>query len=199
MARQREKFHWQNDLKKINKLESFLEGRVRNSRVFSVLFIFFLITFCAEALYAQSDEALLNLSVTIPMRFKLEISNSQVSFTRAGLVTEPQAIPADEGVFTLTLKIVGNQTLNVNIWLVANSDLRDESTGYTIPVETISWRAQGPGFSDGQLSKVTPALVAKISSSGIFRGNLYFFFADNPQLFVPGNYQTVVTLLAEAI
>jgi len=177
------------------------EGRINCLGLFLTffLFVFPLLTLFPAQLFSQSDQALLNLSVTIPVRFNLEISNSQVSFTRTGPVTQPQAIPANEGVFSLTLKIAGSQTANVNIWLVANSDLRDESTGYTIPVETISWKAEGPGFFAGQLSKASPALVAKISGSGIFKGNLYFSFADNPQLYAPGNYQTVVTLLAEAI
>ncbi|MGB9862681.1 MAG: hypothetical protein ACPLPQ_02615 [Candidatus Saccharicenans sp.] len=167
---------------------------------YTVLLSFLALTvFSPVALFSQSDEAPLNLSVIVPVRFNLEISSPFVSFTRAGLVTERQLIPANEGPMKLDLKIIGSQSANINIWLVASSDLRDQNTGYTIPVEAISWKAEGTGFYDGRLSKSAPALVARLSGSGSFTGNLYFYFDDDPKTYAPGTYQTVVTLVAGAI
>lgn len=174
---------------------------INKGRAFYTVLLSFLAlsVFSPAALFSQSDEAPLNLSVIVPVRFNLEVSSSLISFTRAGLVTESQLIPANEGPIKLVLKIIGSQSANINIWLVASSDLRDQSTGYTIPVEAISWKAEGTGFYDGRLSKSAPALVARLSGSGIFTGNLYFYFDDDPKTFAPGTYQTVVTLVAGAI
>lgn len=190
--------------KKIKRARLKALGRkkvINKGRAFYTLILSFLalMIFSPAALFSQSDEAPLNLSVIVPVRFNLEVSSSLVSFTRAGLVTERQLIPANEGPIKLVLKIIGSQSANINIWLAASSDLRDQSTGYTIPVEAISWKAEGTGFYDGRLSKSASALVAKVSGSGIFTGNLYFYFDDDPKTFAPGTYQTVVTLVAGAI
>ncbi len=164
-----------------------------------VLFILGLLIFSPSSLYSQSDEAQLNLLVDVPVRINVNISSSIVSFTRSGPVTEPQLIPSNEGVFKVTIKVTGKKKMTVNVWLTASSDFSDQSTGFTIPVETISWKAEGNNFYDGQLKKQVPVLMAKISGSGIYTGGLYFNFADDPRHFAPGNYQTTVILLAEAI
>lgn len=163
------------------------------------LFIFVLLMLFPAGLYSQSDEAQLNLSVVVPVRINVDISSSIVSFTRSGPVTDPQLVPSNEGIFKLTLKVTGKKNMTVNVWLTASSDLLDQSTGLTIPVESISWKVEGNNFYEGQLKKQIPVLVAKISGSGIYAGGLYFNFADDPRNFAPGNYQTTVTLLAEAI
>lgn len=145
------------------------------------------------------DNATLSLTVTVERRFKLEVSTNFVSFTRTTFSSTSQRIPANEGAMELTVKLASNYNSTVNVWLIASSDLQDSSSGYTIPVETLSWEGQGTGFYSGQLSKAAPVLAARLSGSGVFKGSLYFYFADDPKNFAPGTYQTKVTILVEGV
>lgn len=151
----------------------------------------------AGQLLAQ-NLASLGVTVQIARRIKIEISTSLVSFTRSSSSGQPQMIQANEGVFELTIKSNNDRGSSTSIWFQAYSDLLDSSTGYTIPVERISWKAEGNGFYPGNLSKATPVLVARFDGPGSFTGQLYFFFSEDPNL-APGSYQTTVTILAEGI
>ncbi|MGB9765186.1 MAG: hypothetical protein ACPLZD_07530 [Candidatus Saccharicenans sp.] len=163
-------------------------------------FIFFYSFLFTPLIFSQaSDNATLSLTVTVAARYKIEVSNSVISFTRSSWSGQTQAIPANEGPFSLSIKMTSNYGSKVNVWLVANSDLKDLTTGYTIPIGSISWTAQGLGFYSGQLSKISPALVAGLSGSGIFNGTLSFAFADDPMNFAPGSYQATVTILVAGI
>lgn len=148
-------------------------------------------------LLAQST-ASLGVTVQVARRFRIEISTSQVSFTRSSSTGVPQTIPANEGRFDLTVKTNNDYSSSTNVWFQVSSDLVDSATGYTIPVEKISWQAQGSGFYSGQLSKAAPALVARFTGPGSFTGYLYFFFAEDPNM-APGAYRTTVTILVEGI
>ncbi|HAR36547.1 MAG TPA: hypothetical protein DCR87_06560 [Acidobacteria bacterium] len=151
----------------------------------------------AGQLLAQSL-ASLGVTVQVARRFKIEVSTSLVSFSRSSSSGQPQTIPANEGSFELTIKTNNDPGSSTNVWLQASSDLLDNSTGYTIPVERISWTAQGNGFYPGHLVKAAPVLVARFDGPGSFTGQLYFFFAEDPGL-APGSYQTTVTILVEGV
>lgn len=157
----------------------------------SLLFLFF------NLLIAQNT-ANLDLQVYIEKRCKIELSSSLISFLRTSTQGKPQIIPANENPVEVAIKTNLPPGAEANVWFVASSDLVDSSTGYTINVETLSWEAQGNGFFSGHLSKLSPCLVAKINGAGEFKGLLNFFFAEDPN-FVPGTYQTIVTLLVEAL
>lgn len=164
------------------------------------LVCFFLLTWTGLApgqLLAQST-ASLGVTVQVARRFRIEISTGQVSFTRSSSTGVPQTIPANEGRFDLTIKTNNDYSSSTNVWFQVSSDLVDSATGYTIPVERISWQAQGNGFYSGQLSKAAPALVARFTGPGSFTGYLYFFFAEDPNM-APGAYRTTVTILVEGI
>ncbi|MCR4395120.1 MAG: hypothetical protein NUW07_00120 [Candidatus Saccharicenans sp.] len=161
------------------------------------LLVLFSCSLVAGQLLAQS-QASLGVTVQVARRFKIEVSTSLVSFTRSSSSGLPQTIPANEGSFELTIKTNNDPGSSTNVWLLASSDLLDNSTGYTIPVERISWTAQGNGFYPGHLVKATPVLVARFVQPGSFTGQLYFFFAEDPN-FAPGNYQTTVTILVEGV
>lgn len=148
-------------------------------------------------LLAQST-ASLGVTVQVARRFRIEISTSQVSFTRSSSTGVPQTIPANEGRFDLTVKTNNDYSSYTNVWFQVSSDLLDSATGYTIPVERISWQAEGSGFYSGQLSKAVPALVARFTGPGSFTGYLYFFFAEDPNM-APGAYRTTVTILVEGV
>jgi len=167
-------------------------------RPFFFLLLMFLVLL--KLLFPQEIEtATLSLTATVEKRCKIEINSSWLSFSRTSWSGQSQVIPGNEGAFELSIKMTSNYGSTVKVWLVASSDLRDNSTGYTIPVETISWTAEGTGLYPGQLSKAAPALVARISGSGVFKGSLYFNFADDPKNFAPGNYQATVTILVTGI
>ncbi|MCX8160710.1 MAG: hypothetical protein N3G18_07245 [Candidatus Saccharicenans sp.] len=148
-------------------------------------------------LLAQST-ASLGVTVLVARRFRIEVSTSQVSFTRSSSTGVPQTIPANEGRFDLTIKTNNDYSSRTNVWFQVSSDLLDSSTGYTIPIERISWQAQGSGFYSGQLRKASPVLVARFTGPGSFTGYLYFFFAEDPSL-APGAYRTTVTILVEGV
>lgn len=158
------------------------------------LFLFFLFF---NFLFSQNT-AYLDLRVYIEKRCKLEISSSLISFIRTSSEGKPQILPANENPVALAIKTNLPPNAQANVWFIAHSDLVDSSTGYVIKVETISWEAQGEGFLSGSLSKLSPSLVAKINGAGEFKGILHFFFAEDPH-YAPGNYQTIVTLLVEAL
>ena len=166
-------------------------------KISAVAFSLFLLLILMKSLFAQST-ATLSLSVSVERRSKIEINTSFISFTRTSSRGVPQMIPANEGSFELRVKVTANYNSTVNVWLVASADLIDSSTGYTIPVETISWEANGSGFYSGQLSKSAPALVARRSGSGSLSGGLNFIFAEDPN-FAPGTYQATVTILIEGV
>jgi len=163
-------------------------------------FLFIILGFLPEPLFSQaSDNGTLSLTATVAARSKIEVNTSMISFTRLTWAGQAQAIAANEGSIALTIKMTSNSDSTVNVWLVASSDLKDASTGYTIPIGTISWSAQGAGFYAGQLNKTSPVLAARLSGSGIFKGSLIFSFADDPKNFAPGNYQATVTILVTGI
>lgn len=162
--------------------------------IFLCLFNFLLLT---KPVLAQNT-ATVSLTAKVEKRTRIEINTGFISFTVASQTRGPQRIPASEGSFELTVKMTSNYNSTVNIWLLASYDLTDSSTGYTIPIETISWQASGSGFYSGQLSKSAPALVAKRLGSGTLRGTLNFFFAEDPN-FAPGTYQATVTILIEGV
>lgn len=175
--------------------------QVRTKRIATRrLVCFFLLVWAGLALgqlLAQST-ASLRVTVQVARRFRIEISTSQVSFTRSSSTGVPQTIPANEGRFDLTIKTNNDYSSSTNVWFQVSSDLVDSATGYTIPVERISWQAQGSGFYSGQLSKAAPALVARFTGPGSFTGYLYFFFAEDPNM-APGAYRTTVTILVEGV
>lgn len=156
-----------------------------------LLFFFF------NLLFAQNT-ANLDLRVYIEKRCKIEISSSLISFIRTSTQGKPQILPANENPVEVAIKTNLTPGTQANVWFIASSDLVDSSTGYTINIETISWEAKGNGFFSGHLSKLSPSLIASISGAGEFKGILNFFFAEDPN-FAPGTYQTIVTLLVEAI
>lgn len=173
-----------------------------SAKIFLLLLssLFIVLGFLPESLFSQaSDNATLSLTAYVSARCKIEVNTSIISFTRSTWTGQPQTIAANEGPFTLTIKMTSNSGSTVNVWLVASSDLKDASTGYTIPIGTISWTAQGAGFCAGQLNNASPVLAARLSGSGIFKGSLNFSFADDPKNFAPGNYQATVTILVTGI
>lgn len=147
--------------------------------------------------YGQSM-ANLKLTVMIEKRAKLELSFSFISFTRSSSSGMPQMIPANEGPLDVTIKTNYNDASELNLWVQALSDLVDSSTGYTIPVEMISWKGEGEGFLPGNMSKLAPVLVARLKGSGSFKGRLHFFFAEDPS-FAPGSYRSSAVFLAEGV
>lgn len=170
---------------------------VKRNPPWSFIFWLCLLFLFLNYLLAQNT-AHLDLRVYIEKRCKLEISSSLISFIRTSSEGKPQILPANENPVALTIKTNLPPNAQANVWFIAHSDLVDSSTGYVIKVETISWEARGEGFFSGSLSKLSPSLVAKISGAGQFKGILNFFFAEDPN-FAPGNYQTIVTLLVEAL
>lgn len=170
-----------------------LWGRKINFALISsfLLFLFF------HLLLAQTTTTL-DLRVYIEKRCKIEISSSLISFIRTSTQGKPQILPANENPVELAIKTNLPPRAEANVWFMAGSDLVDSSTGYIIKVETISWEAKGDGFFSGYLSKLSPSLVAKIKGAGEFKGILNFFFAEDPN-FAPGTYQTIVTLILEAL
>lgn len=179
--------------KESKKISPFTQTR---KLLFFCLFFLFL---TSPVLSQAVDTGTLSLTATVERRCKIEINSSWLSFSRTSWSDQPQQIPANEGAFELVIKLTSNYNSTVNVWLMASSDFQDSSTGYTIPIETISWKAQGAGFYSGQLNKTSPVLVARLSGSGVFKGSLYFNFADDPKNFAPGTYQTTVTILVEGV
>ncbi len=156
-----------------------------------LLFLFF------NLLLAQ-DTATLSLRVYIEKRCKIEIGSSLISFIRTSTQGKPQILPANENPVEVVLKTNLPVNAEARVWVIASSDLRDNSTGYLIAVETISWEAEGEGFFSGHLSKSSPSPLASIMGAGQFKGILNFFFSEDPN-FAPGIYQTTVTLIVEAL
>lgn len=166
-------------------------------RVLPTLLVLLCSGLVAGQLLAQ-NLASLGVTVQVARRIKIEVITSLVSFTRSSSSGQPQKIPANEGSFEVTIKSNNDQGSSTSIWLQASSDLLDSSTGYTIPVERISWTAEGNGFYPGNLSKTSPVLVARFDGPGSFTGQLFFFFAEDPSL-IPGSYRTAATILVEGI
>jgi hypothetical protein len=187
----------------MKKMKRLINNRLKSlsmQQAYKILTIFislFLFVLLMKPVLAQNT-ATLSLTATVEKRTKIEINTGFISFTRASSIGEPQRIPASEGSFELTVKMASNYNSTVNIWLLASYDLTDSSTGYTIPIETISWEANGSGFYSGQLSKSAPALVARRLGPGTLRGTLDFIFAEDPN-FAPGSYQATVTILVEGV
>ncbi len=175
------------------------EKRKLSSLLSPLLFFFFILFFFFSYLLAQREStATLNLRVFIEKRCKIEISSSLISFVRTSTQGNPQIIPANENPVEVAIKTNLPKGAEARVWFLATSDLVDNSAGYTIEVETISWEAKGDGFFSGQLSKSSPSLLARIGGAGKIKGLLNFFFAEDPN-FAPGNYQTTVTLFVEAL
>ncbi len=172
----------------------------KRSRAARRLACFFLLSWSSLFLGQLLAQSVASLGVTVQVarRFRIEINTSQVSFTRSSSTGVPQTIPANEGRFDLTIKTNNDYGSSTNVWFQVSSDLMDSATGYTIPVERISWQAGGSGFYSGQLSKAAPVLVARFTGPGSFTGYLYFFFAEDPDM-APGSYRTTVTILVEGV
>lgn len=184
-------------MEKMGKTENRVRKRHLTSRKLVCFFLLAWAGLSTGQLLAQST-ASLGVTVQVARRFRIEVSTSQVSFTRSSSTGAPQTIPANEGRFDLTVKTNNDYSSYTNVWLQVSSDLVDSATGYTIPVEKISWQAEGSGFYSGQLSKAAPALVARFTGPGSFTGYLYFFFAEDPNM-APGAYRTTVTILVEGV
>lgn len=179
-------------------LDPELSGRRGEfSLLFGMLGVLLLLFSLPSRLFGQNSAAV-GLTVKIEIRFKLEVNTTFLSFTRSFSSRVPQVILANEGPFNLVVKTNCNPSLTTSVWALANSDLVDSSTGYSIEVERISWQAKGDGFYPGQLSKSTPVLIARFRGPGEYSGSLDFFFAEDPNL-APGTYQTLVTILVEGI
>lgn len=175
----------------------FSDRRCEFRLLLGMLLVLVLLFSLPSRLSAQNSAAL-GLTVKIEIRLKLEVNTTFLSFTRSSSSGVPQIIPANEGPFNLVVKTNCNLSLTASVWALANSDLVDISTGYSIEVERVSWQAEGDGFFPGQLSKSTPVLIARFRRPGEYSGSLNFFFAEDPNL-APGTYQTVVTILVEGI
>jgi hypothetical protein len=170
---------------------------LRRLSTFWLLFLVLLTGVFLTRSYGQSA-ASLRLTVLVEKRAKLEISTSFISFTRSSSSGQPQTIPANEGPLDLVVKTNYNSSSELNLWVQAHSDLVDTSSGYVIPVERISWQAEGEGFLPGTMSKLGPVLLARLKGSGSFKGIIHFFFAEDPN-FAPGSYRTTATILAEGV
>lgn len=148
-------------------------------------------------LFSQNTAALA-VTVKVEKRFRLEVNTSFVSFTRASSTGVPQTLSASEGPFEMIIKSNCSSSATTYVWLIASSDLIDSASGFTIPVERIWWDAEGDGFISGRLNKSFPAIAAKFKGPGDYKGQLYFFFDEDPNL-APGTYQTTVTILVEGV
>lgn len=151
----------------------------------------------AVPLFCQNT-ATLAVTVRVEKRFRLEVNTSFISFTRTSSSGVPQTLPANEGPFQVKIKSNCSSSATTNVWFIPASDLVDDSTGFSIPVERISWQADGAGFYSGNLTKTAPALMARFMGPGVYEGNLRFFFDEDPGL-APGTYQTTVTILVEGV
>ncbi|MGB4703758.1 MAG: hypothetical protein WBI18_01585 [Candidatus Saccharicenans sp.] len=167
--------------------------RIKIKSLFTILLVMFLV----RPLFCQNT-ATLAVKVKVEKRFRLEVSTSFISFSRVSSSGFPQTIPANEGPFEMKIKTNCTSSTTTNVWLIAQSDLVDGSTGFTIPVERIWWEAEGLGFYPGRLNKVFPVILARLKGPGEYSGKLSFNFDEDPGL-APGVYNTTVTILVEGV
>ena len=144
----------------------------------------------------------LNLTAFVSSRYKLEMSAGSVTFTR---VANPQTrpdIPQNESPISVTVKATTSRFLifpqTINLRIEAVGTLTDPSSGTTIPVSAVTWKASGVGFvGSGTLSSGTAALLGTWNASGVYDGTITFSFRDDPN-YPPGTYRLTVTLTVGA-
>jgi hypothetical protein len=121
--------------------------------------------------------------------------------TLFGGVTFPDADPDAVPVLgpqpvTLEVQVMGAVGIPWTLTFIANSDL--QSGPNVIPISNVSWTVTpNPPFRDGQLSTLTPVVLA----TGVSHSRLlatFNFVMPNSWNYVPGNYTATATFTLAA-
>ena len=110
---------------------------------------------------------------------------------------DPDAVPVmGPQVVTLGVEVLGIVGTPWTLTFIANSDLQSGSN--VIPISNVSWTVTpNPPFRDGQLSTITPIVLATGISHSRFLATFNFFMA-NSWNYVPGNYAATATFTLAA-
>ncbi|HET6385436.1 MAG TPA: hypothetical protein VFJ58_18750 [Armatimonadota bacterium] len=117
----------------------------------------------------------------------LQLSTTTITFPDSNPDQVP-IIPAAQNPVTVTVRAEGTTTSWI-LEVIATDDLR--SGADTIPIDAISWTANGAYFQSGDLSKSSMQAVGA-GPKGNFTGVLSFQLA-NSWFYDPGIYTTTIT------
>lgn len=128
------------------------------------------------------------LSVAIGSQGRVTFTSLTLAFPSANPDQAP-VVAAAPAAITVTAKSRTPANAQVTLTLQAADDLRSGTA--TLPASLIQWKASGPGFVGGTLSRDEAALVAAWTGSGVHTGSQQFEF-QNSWSHPPGTYSVTV-------
>lgn len=156
----------------------------------------FLLTVAIAPVLAQVTKDV-TFQVSLVEWYDLYISQNNISFTDVApdISSSPatKSIVANEGPVSVRAFAIIIPSSSLQLTVTAQGDLTSGS--YTIPANTISWTASGPGYQAGSLSAGTAVPVGSWSGS-IFHwheGTLNFSFLRDYTTQAPGTYTLTAT------
>lgn len=121
---------------------------------------------------AQSVTASANIAAIA----RLSLAPATITFMDADPDLVP-AMPSSTGPIALSARARTPPGARVTLSLLANDDLR--SGLVTIPIEALTWTAQGSGFLGGTASRTAAQLVGSWTDSGVRSGTQAFALANS--------------------
>lgn len=157
-----------------------------------VIFVFIIfLSLNNHNLFSRSNTGVcVNVQIREHLSIKLFTPSETLSSTGQSMafVTAPLKVEADPVQILVRFNVPRNQMVQLQVQ--AHGDLVDEY-GNTFPISNIGWRATGPGFNDGVLSKNFPQQMGSWVGSNRVFGSVKYFYIQPP--YKKGNHTQLIT------
>jgi len=115
-----------------------------------------LLWFGADDLLAATATGSLTIDARITSHAKITLGANVINFVEFYHEHE-DTIPANENPVAITAKARTGSNSTVNLTFLADGDLRSDHQ--IIRINSVTWTAEGEGYRNGTMSKITPQTV----------------------------------------